>query len=88
MSGPLGYSSSQHRRTPELVLQKSHASFRIMGSKAQDSGFGVEGSGLRVEGEYPRLVEPLRRVRPAHHLCKSDSSLLTTYWSESTLSLR
>ena len=27
--GPLGSSSSQHRRTPELVLQKSHASFRI-----------------------------------------------------------
>ena len=27
--GPLGPSSSQHRRTPELVLQKSHASFRI-----------------------------------------------------------
>ena len=28
-SGPLGSSSSQHRRTPELVLQKSRASFRI-----------------------------------------------------------
>ena len=27
--GPLGPSSSQHRRTPELVLQKRHASFRI-----------------------------------------------------------
>ena len=27
--GPLDSSSSQHRRTPELVLQKSHASFRI-----------------------------------------------------------
>jgi len=27
--GPLGSSSSQHRRTPELVLQRSHASFRI-----------------------------------------------------------
>jgi len=27
--GPLGSSSSQHRWTPELVLQKSHASFRI-----------------------------------------------------------
>ena len=27
--GPLGSSRSQHRRTPELVLQKSHASFRI-----------------------------------------------------------
>ncbi|KAJ1480681.1 hypothetical protein T484DRAFT_1956065 [Baffinella frigidus] len=27
--GPLGSSSSQHRRTPELVLQESHASFRI-----------------------------------------------------------
>ena len=27
--GPLGSSSSQHRRTLELVLQKSHASFRI-----------------------------------------------------------
>jgi len=26
--GPSGCSSSQHRRTPELVLQKSHASFR------------------------------------------------------------
>jgi len=28
-SGPLGSSSSQHKRTPELVLQKDHASFRI-----------------------------------------------------------
>ena len=28
-SGPLGYSSSQHRRTPEIVLKKDHASFRI-----------------------------------------------------------
>ena len=27
--GPLGCSSPQHRRTPVLVLQKSHASFRI-----------------------------------------------------------
>ena len=27
--GPLGSSSSQQRRTPGLVLQKSHASFRI-----------------------------------------------------------
>jgi len=27
--GPLDSSSSQHRRTPELVLQKGHASFRI-----------------------------------------------------------
>ena len=27
--GPLDSSSSQHRRTPELVLQKDHASFRI-----------------------------------------------------------
>ena len=27
--GPSGSPSSQHRRTPELVLQKSHASFRI-----------------------------------------------------------
>ena len=27
--GPSGSSSSQHRRRPELVLQKSHASFRI-----------------------------------------------------------
>ena len=27
--GPLGSSSSQHRRTPEIVLLKGHASFRI-----------------------------------------------------------
>ena len=27
--GPLGFSSSQHRRSPELLLQKGHASFRI-----------------------------------------------------------
>ena len=27
--GPLGSSSPQHRRTPELVLKKDHASFRI-----------------------------------------------------------
>ena len=27
--GPLGSSSSQHRRTPEIVLKKDHASFRI-----------------------------------------------------------
>jgi hypothetical protein len=27
--GALGFSSFQHRRTPEVVLQKSHASFRI-----------------------------------------------------------
>ena len=27
--GPLGSSSSQHKRTPKLVLQKSNASFRV-----------------------------------------------------------
>ena len=27
--GPLGSSSSQHRRTPEIVVWKGHASFRI-----------------------------------------------------------
>ena len=27
--GPLGSSSSQHRRTPEIVLKKDHDSFRI-----------------------------------------------------------
>ena len=27
--GPLAFSSFQHRRTPELVLQKDYASFRI-----------------------------------------------------------
>ena len=27
--GPLGSSSSQHGRTPKLVLQEEHASFRI-----------------------------------------------------------
>ena len=32
--GPLGSSSSQHRRTPEIVLQKGHASFRITGDSA------------------------------------------------------
>ena len=37
-SGPLGSSSSQHRRTLEVVLQKSHASFRIT------SGLPVERS--------------------------------------------
>jgi hypothetical protein len=31
-SGRLGSSSSQYRRTPELVLQKGHASFRITSS--------------------------------------------------------
>ena len=30
--GPLGSSSSKHRRTPEIVLQKDHASFRITSS--------------------------------------------------------
>ena len=34
--GPLGSSSSQHRRTPELVLLKGPASFRITSSPAQD----------------------------------------------------
>jgi hypothetical protein len=30
--GPLVSASSQHRRTPEIVLQKGHASFRITSS--------------------------------------------------------
>eukprot|EP00290_Baffinella_frigidus_P009741 CAMPEP_0180138960 /NCGR_PEP_ID=MMETSP0986-20121125/13242_1 /TAXON_ID=697907 /ORGANISM="non described non described, Strain CCMP2293" /LENGTH=79 /DNA_ID=CAMNT_0022080959 /DNA_START=242 /DNA_END=477 /DNA_ORIENTATION=- len=32
--GPLGSSSSHHRRTPELVLQKGHASFRMTSRRA------------------------------------------------------
>ena len=38
--GPLGFSSSQHRQTPELLLQKSHASVRMKfrPSGAKDRG--------------------------------------------------
>jgi hypothetical protein len=42
--GPLGSSSSQHRRTPELVLQKSHASFRITFTRNRKGRLGLGGS--------------------------------------------
>ncbi|KAJ1470919.1 hypothetical protein T484DRAFT_3566487 [Baffinella frigidus] len=60
--GPLGSSSSQHRRTPELVLQKRHASFRITfrlpGAEDPSSGGPVrpEAGLSRAAGQKPESV--------------------------------
>ena len=46
--GPLGSSSSQHRCTPEIVLQKGHASFRITSSPHTED----PGTRLRMNSSF------------------------------------
>jgi len=60
---PLGSSSFQHRRTPELVLQKSHASFRITFSPPR-----CRGSRQKPAKGYPhRAFESVEQCTEREH---------------------
>ena len=64
--------------------------FKVQGSgfRVQGSGFRVQGTGFRVQGSGFRVhLRDVPHVQGHHHL-ERESSLLTTYLSESTLSSR
>jgi len=50
--GPLGSSSSQHRRTPELVLQKDHASFQTEGRRENETMVSAEEGGEHTRPNF------------------------------------
>ena len=67
--GPLGSSSTQHRRTPELVQRKGQASFRITSSPHKVSGLGTRWS------HWPGSL-----VRPGGLSARTKLSTRCTIW--------
>ena len=55
--GPLGSSSSQHRRTLELILQEGSAFFQASNPRSErtGSGFSLQGSWFRIQGSGFRV---------------------------------